>query len=266
MASALAEAGFYVLRYDNRATDDSPGMGDLTFADRITCARAAIAFLRRRFDLEAVVGWGICMAGTILLHCGESGVREETPDGLVLCNVLASPDAVWKGRIGLKDVPLRNVTRQIFFRGNMLRKLWEAPRKLHIYRENLLRLVEGKLARFQRPDPEVERIRAGIGTSGRLLAKYPGPCLMIFGEKDPSRKLFFEEVNPGDRLGLAKKALPPDWAVVSDGDHTFASREQTADLIRYTLDWIEKFRRERLSTFTPSIRGEHGIPSPPFAH
>ena len=47
VAQALAEAGFFVLRYDNRGMCDSPGMNEqLTFEDRVADAGAATEFFQ----------------------------------------------------------------------------------------------------------------------------------------------------------------------------------------------------------------------------
>src|SRR5260370_15935283 len=53
VAEALVQAGFFVLRYDNRGTCDSPGICELTFAYRVADARAAVAFFRRQYRLVA---------------------------------------------------------------------------------------------------------------------------------------------------------------------------------------------------------------------
>jgi hypothetical protein len=55
--------------------------------------------------------------------------------------------------------------------------------------------------------------------------------------------------------------------VVKDGDHSFASGEQTADLIRYTLEWLEQFRHRHVQSTSPvSIKGEHGLSSSSATH
>lgn len=242
-AEAMADAGFYVLRYDNRGTCDSPGRCELTFAHRVTDARAALAYFRTRYRLETVVGWGLCMAAAVLVHCTTSPFPEERLDGLVLSNILAHPSDGWLPEFGEKvDV------REMFLGGNVMRKVGQLLRNFHAFRRNLPGLAAKVFKRHWKPQLELVRLHSALDRVGKLLAEYSGPCLLVFGEKDPLRKRFFEQVNPGDRLRLAKKRVPPDWAVINDGDHALASREQTADLIHCTLRWLERFRQEHQPT------------------
>ena len=250
LADAAARAGFHVLRYDNRGTGDSPGVCDPSFAQRVKDARTSIGFFRTRYRLEAVVGWGLCLGASVTAHC-TVGVRgEERVDGMILCNILAQGSRVSHPELDYKIVDIPTLCRHMFLDGNLLRKLRQAPRKLHIYRKNVPKLATNLLKRYGK-ERQLEQQRSGVARVGELLASYPGPCLMIFGGKDAYWTCFLEQVNPGDRLGLAKKRLPLDWAIVDDGDHTFASREQTNELVGYTLQWLERFRREH----APSLAG-----------
>lgn len=266
LGEAMAQAGFHVLRYDNRGTSDSPGLCDLTFTQRVADARAAIGFFRIRYRLDVLIGWGLCMGAAVLVHCTASARAEERLDGLVLCSILAHPSDAWLPQHYGKKVNVPRLARDMLFDGNLLTKLWHAPGKFHIYRKNLPRLVAKLMAPIRRPMPELEQVRSAVGGVGELLAQYPGPCLMIFGEKDAYRASFLEHVNPGDRLGLARKNVPPDWALIKDGDHVFASQGQAAELIRYTLEWVGQFRHGPLPNITHSpMRGLYGVSSPSVA-
>jgi len=264
VAEATSQAGFYALRYDNRGTDDSPGVHDnLTFADRVTDARTAMGFFRRQYSLDVAVGWGLCGGAAVTLHAAASARTAEMFDGLVLCNLLAAPSTVWDKRVGARIVKPGDVVRQIFLTGNLLRKLRQIPHKLDIYRKSVPKLVAGLLERFRRTDPEIPRMRAAIASCGQLLYQFPRPCLLLFGEKDPALRLFREEVNPDDQLGLAKKAVPPECVLISDGDHSFASRVQTEEVIRNTLGWLGQFSSDRPTGSRAPSPGERvGSPAP----
>lgn len=82
-------------------------------------------------------------------------------------------------------------------------------------------------------------MRNTIARVGSLLSAYDGRCLLIFGEKDSYLTDFNERVNPGDRLGLKAKAIPPEWVLIKNGDHTFSSRDKTEELFRASIDWLE---------------------------
>lgn len=228
LADELARAGFYVLRYDGRGTWDSDGICELTLAARVADARAAIRFFRGRYGLEAMVSWGLCLGAVVALHqAAGASAFEELVDGLVLCNPLLRYSS---------DVA--SAARTVFASENPLRKLWKLLRT----RENWTSKLPALFQRYvlQRETP-TDQLGTAVRKVGNLLKRYPGPMLMIFGENDPNLVVFRKEINPEDCLGLAKKKNPPAWAFVADGDHTFASRKQTAEVLRFTLDWTRPF-------------------------
>jgi pimeloyl-ACP methyl ester carboxylesterase len=243
IGDALAEVGYYVLRYDDRGMCDSPGICDLTFAHRLADAQSALTFFRTRYSLDRVFGWGLCLGAAVAAYCGaEPRNLDERLDGLILCNILADPARVSRPEWGYQKVSLPQVARDFFLRGNFLRKIRNAHHNLGAYRTKLGALA----ARYLHPQPdELVQLRRAIGRVGSLLQLYEGPCLLIFSEKDTYLTEFNERVNPGDKLGLKKKALPPGWVLIKNGDHTFASREKTDELIRVTADWMQVFREGR---------------------
>lgn len=248
-AEAGTEAGFYALRYDNRGYGDSPGVRDVTFADRIADARAALGFFRRRYRLDAIVGWGLCAGASVLVHCTASQDPDERPDGLVLCGTLAVVGDVWLRPYWGEKIELSALVRRVFFEGNLLARLRQVPRRLDSYRESLLKLAAQLRVRMtSRSDPKLQEIRSVLGRVGGLLAQYPGPCLIIFGEKDPVLQRFVDAANPGGRPGMARKGGSTEWLLIQDGDHVFAAREQTAEVISRSLEWLERFRQQRLQT------------------
>src|SRR5579863_4216031 len=92
VSDALAEAGYYALRFDNRGTCDSPGECDLKFRDRIIDLCAAAKFFRSEYRLDGVVFWGLCMGAAVAVHASAHLNRRDKPDAMILCSVLAHPD------------------------------------------------------------------------------------------------------------------------------------------------------------------------------
>ncbi len=260
LAEALAEAGFYALRYDNRGTCDSPGVCNLDFLQRVTDGRSAIAFFRTHYGLDRVLAWGLCMGAAVAVHSAARPGRPEAKlDGLILCNILADPAQASMPEFGYRLVDPAALVRKMVTGEGLLRKLWQAPRKFHIYWENLPRLFATIVRRYLQPEPELDLLQVAISEVGELLAGYAAPSVLVFGEKDFYWSNFVRRVNPNDRLGLAQKRIPTQVKVVRDGDHTFASSEQTAEMIRYTLDWLEGFYGRPLFSPANSIGESHGV-------
>jgi len=262
LADALAEAGFFVLRFDDRGTCDSPGICDLTFLDRVADCRSAVAFFRTRYRLDSMIGWGLCLGAAVAIHsAAEAKGSEDMFDGLVLCSILADPSIVSLPQYGYHNVNLPTVLKDSFLSGGFLRKLREAPRKLRHYRENLPKLARLIFRRYTQREPALEQLRSHIARVAELLAAHEGPCLLIFGEKDPYWANFQTRVNPNDRLGLSRKNNAPSLVLVKEGDHTFASREQTTEMIDATLAWVEPFRSGLLPAFGNSSQGKENAVS-----
>jgi pimeloyl-ACP methyl ester carboxylesterase len=267
LGDALAEAGFYALRFDDRGTCDSPGICDLTFLDRVADCKAAMSFFRERYRLDCLVGWGLCLGASVAVYTDTEEKRaEEKFDGLVLCSILADPSIVSLPQYGYYNVNLPSVIRDSFMSGNILRKILAAPRKLRHYRENLPKLARLIFQRYAQREPALEQLRSHIARVGELLARQEGPSLMIFGEKDPYWQSFQSRVNPDDQLGLSRKKHAPALVIVKDGDHTFASREQTQEMIGATLAWVAPFRDGKLPDVANPYRGKnHAISFAPVA-
>lgn len=239
LGDLFAKEGFYVLRYDDRGMCDSPGNCEITFANRLDDARAAVAFLRTQYRLDTVVGWGLCLGAAVAVHLAvESRNRDAKLDGLMLCSIVADPGIVSLPQFGYERVQLSKLAQEYFLRGNVLRKLWNAPRHLNNYTKKLAILAR----RYLRPDPpELGRLKKAISQVGNALVRYEGPSMLLFGDQDSYLIDFVERVNPGDKLNLKGKKNPPAWILMKDADHTFASREKTLELFRYTLDWSRPF-------------------------
>lgn len=251
LGDRLAEAGFFALRYDDRGMCDSPGICDLTIADRLADAKAAVRFFRGAYKLDVVIGWGLCLGGALAVHTSASHDPLERLGGLILCSIVADPGIVSLPQFGYERVEVSKVAQEFFLRGNVLRKLWNAPRSFQSWKRKLGVLVR---RHSQAAPKELARMKATIGRVGGLLAAYDGPCLMIFGEKDSYLEDFTERVNPDDKLKLKEKPNPPEWVLIENGDHTFSSREKTKQLFQATLNWLERFKNEEQRTVANLVR------------
>lgn len=258
LGDRLARAGFYALRYDDRGMCDSPGIRDLTIADRLADARAAARFFRVIYKLDLVIGWGLCLGATLAVHTSASADPQEQLDALVLCSILADPGIASLPQFGYERVEVSKVAQEFFLRGNVFRKLLNAPRSFRSWMQKLGVIVR----RHVRGAPkELGRMRSTIGRVGSLLAAYDGPCLMIFGEKDSYLKDFTERVNPNDKLELKKKPVPSEWVLIENCDHTFSSGEKTEQLFQVTLNWLARLRN-REPLVVPDVASEGGTEQP----
>ncbi len=255
LGDRLAREGFYALRYDERGMCDSPGECEVTFADRMADARAAVAFFRARYKLDTVVGWGLCLGAAVAVHLAtETDNADARMEGLILCSIVADPGIVSLPQFAYERVQIAKLAQEYFLRGNVLRKLWNAPRHLKSYAKKLAILAR----RYLRPDPpELGRLKTAIGRVGGALASYEGPCLLLFGDQDSYLTDFVERVNPGDKLGLKEKLNPPTWLLMKDADHTFASREKTLELFSHTVEWFRPFLQGSLPSHSETLADEH---------
>lgn len=252
----FADEGFYVLRYDDRGMCDSPGQREVTFADRLDDARAAVAFFRTQYRLDIVIGWGLCLGAAVALHLAvENRNKDARLDGLALCSIVADPGIVSLPQFGYERVEISKMAQEYFLRGNVLRKLWNAPRHLNSYAKKIGVLTR----RYLRPDPpELGRLKKAIGQVGGVLAGYEGPTMLLFGDQDSYLTDFVERVNPGDKLNLKGKRNPPAWILMKDADHTFASRQKTLELFRHTINWSRPFLEGQLPCQSEQPTYEYG--------
>jgi pimeloyl-ACP methyl ester carboxylesterase len=245
VAEALAEAGFYVLRYDDRGTCDSPGECELTVSDRVADACAVFTAFRRQYQLDALISWGLCMGAAVAVLSTAKLQRKARPEAMILCSILADPAIVSGAEFGYEPVNVSAILRSGVLKENPVRKLCRVVRNFCTVREyrSQIRKVASLLAkRYFGGETGLRRRRREISRVSGLLAACQEPCLMVFGERDPYWANFTLRVNPNDKLGLTKKSPRWDWVLVRDGDHTFASAEQTEELIRYTIEWAQAFR------------------------
>jgi pimeloyl-ACP methyl ester carboxylesterase len=257
VGEALAAAGFYALRYDNRGMCDSPGTNSLTFQDRVADAGAAMQSFKDGYQLECVYFWGLCMGAAVALHASAQ-LGSNMPKGIMLCSLLADPRDASLPQFGYGGNPSRVV--EGLSRGNLLKKASRLATDA-TYRKNVGRLVKGVIARVTAREPELERLKKNIGQIGDLLRQYSGPVVMVFGDKDPCWFHFTEGVNANDKLGLSQMGAQRIFLMVEGGDHTFSSMPQTEKVVRWTVEWAEALRDNTAVQFSYSKSGENrGIP------
>ncbi|MGC2193644.1 MAG: alpha/beta fold hydrolase [Terriglobales bacterium] len=256
VGEALAAAGFYALRFDNRGMCDSPGINPLTFEDRVADADAATRFFKSEYRLDSVYFWGLCMGAAVAMHAsGQSGPT--VPEGIMLCSLLADPRDAALPQFGFASNPSRVV--EGLSRG-VLKKASRFATDA-TYRKNIVRLLKGVATRVAAREPELERLKKNIGEVGDLLRKYSGPIVLVFGDKDPCWTHFVEGVNANDKLGLAEMGERRKFLMLDGGDHTFSSRAQTEKVIEWTVEWAEALRDGRAAHYSYSkLEENRGIP------
>jgi alpha-beta hydrolase superfamily lysophospholipase len=239
VAQALAESGFFVLRYDNRGMCDSPGMNEqLAFEDRIADAKAATEFFQTEYRLETIYFWGLCMGAAVAVHTGVQMGRQ-APQGMMLCSLLADPRDAALPQTGYGASTAR--LAEGFSKGNLAKKIMRLFTD-STYRKNVGLFGKALLKRFSTRQPELQLLQKKIGQLAQLLRHYNGPMVLLFGDKDPCWAHFQERVNPDDKLGLAKKAIAPQFVLLEGGDHTFSSMQQTKQMVQWTVEWAEALR------------------------
>lgn len=252
VGESLAAAGFYALRYDNRGMCDSPGINPVTFQDRVADASAATDFFKREYRLDSIFFWGLCMGAAVALHTSAQP-GTECPEGIMLCSLLADPRDASLPQFGYGANPSRVV--ESMSRG-MLKKASRFVTDA-TYRKNVGRLLKGVVTRVAAREPELERLQKKIGQVGQLLQQYPGPIVLVFGDKDPCWAHFEERVNANDQLGLAKMGSKRRFVLLEGGDHTFSSGAQTQCVIDWTVEWAEALRDGTKAQFKQSNLGEN---------
>jgi pimeloyl-ACP methyl ester carboxylesterase len=250
LAETLAAKGFYVLRFDNRGTCDSPGDCDFAFQNRVEDACAAAHYFSAEYKLDQLLLWGLCMGAAVSVHCSSQLNGDSRLGGMMLCSLLANPvDA------SLPEFDYKPVTVSAYMRNGMLNGgPWKRLRSFVSdsgYRANVFRSLAALMQRHSSVGGKFKEVRSQIGRVGPLLARYEGPTLLVYGGADPYWTGFAQSVNSGDKLRLSKMKFPPKLVVVSEGDHMFNSVHTTAEVIRLSVSWAEAFREGKAPTSQP---------------
>lgn len=240
LAESLAEAGFYVLRFDNRGACDSLGDCEFSFENRIDDASAAARYFSAQYDLDHLLMWGLCMGAAVAVHASAQ-LGEETPlGGMMLCSMLADPvDA------SLPELDYKPATVSAYMRNGLLNGgAWQRVRSFLSdsgYRANVWQSLSA-LTKKREIAAKFKDVCQQIGRVGPLLAKYSGPTLLVYGETDPYWTAFTHRINPKDKLHLSEMKFPPKLVVIRDGDHMFNSVETAAEVIQLSVSWAKAFR------------------------
>jgi pimeloyl-ACP methyl ester carboxylesterase len=250
LADTLAARGFYVLRFDNRGTCDSPGDCDFAFQGRVADACAAAHFFSAEYKLDHLLLWGLCMGAAVSVHCSTQLNGESRLAGMMLCSLLANPvDA------SLPEFDYKPVTVSAYVRNGMLNGgPWKRLRSFLSdsgYRANVFRALAALRQNRSSVGNAFKDVCLQIGRVGQLLARYDGPTLLVYGSADPYWTGFSQSVNSGDKLRLAKMKFPPKLVVVSEGDHMFNSVDATVEVIQLSVSWAEAFREGKAPTSRP---------------
>ena len=257
LGEALAAAGFYALRYDNRGMCDSPGINPLTFDSRLADVGPATQFFKSEYRLEAVFFWGLCMGAAVALHAS-AALGAEISEGIMLCSLLADPGDVSLPQFGYGATPSRVVAG--LSRGNVLKRASRFVTDA-AYRKSVGRMLKGVVTQIAAREPELEWLKKYIGQVGDLLRRYHGPIVLVFGDKDPCWTHFVERVNTNDKLGLSQMGSKRIFLMLEGGDHTFSSKPQTDQVIAWTVEWANALRDGTPAQFSHSKLGENrGIP------
>ena len=257
VGEALAGAGFYALRYDNRGICDSPGAYPLTFEGRVSDAVTATRFFKQEYRLDSVLFWGLCMGAATALHA-EVQLGAEIADGIMLCSLLADPRDASLPQFGYGGNPSKVV--ESLSRGGLLKKASRFATDA-TYRKNIVRMLKGVASQVTAREPELETLKEKIAEISPLLQQYRGALTLVFGDKDPCWTHFEERVNEGDKLGLLKMGEKRKFLMVEGGDHTFSSKAQTDQVIDWTVEWAEAGRDGRTVQYSHFKSGDNrGIP------
>jgi pimeloyl-ACP methyl ester carboxylesterase len=254
---ALAAAGFYALRYDNRGMCDSPGINTVTFEERVADAIEATRFFKREYRLDTIFFWGLCMGAAVAMHASAKAGAEK-PEAIMLCSLLADPGDASLPQFGYGANPSRVVAG--LSKGNVLKRASRFVTDA-TYRKNVGRLLKGVATRVAAREPELERLKKSIGEIGNLLRQYAGPIVLVFGDKDPCWFHFRDGVNAEDKLGLNAMGTKRNFVLLEGGDHTFSSKPQTDQVIAWTVEWAQALRDGAAAQFSHSRLGDNrGIP------
>lgn len=263
LGDELADAGFYAFRYDDRGTGDSSGDCALSFRDRIADLCAASKFLRQQYSLDEVVFWGHCMGAAVTVHAAARLERDEKPDGMILCSLMAHSADVTLPDLGYGPTTISGLlqsTRSGTWLTRIRRLLTDGS-----YRRRTTVWLRAVAAGCMGTDTGIKQLQADVGKIGGILARYNRPLLLIFGEKDPFLVSFNKYVNADDKLGLNRDASPAAMAIVHDGDHGFASRQMMREVIEATVEWVRTLCTSNTRISSAYAESTDGIFAKPVA-
>lgn len=200
-ARKLAQAGFYVLRFDFRGSGESQGQFiRMTVSGEISDALAAIRWFKENtgVDPNQIAVLGLSMGGCVAAYTAvQSDVK-----ALVFWSGVAKPVEVFA-----QDAPYEVMLNQVKQTGYLDFKGWKVG---YPFVEELHSL-----------DP-LEVVR-----------EYIGPILVVHGSKDPvvpveHGQCYYEEAGSEDK----------EMIIIGDADHTYNKTEWEQEVITKTTNWL----------------------------
>lgn len=232
----LSARGYPAFRFDYRGMGDSHG-SFRGFEDVGQDIRAAVdKFFASVDGLTEIVLWGECDAASAILLYAH---RDPRVKGVVLLNPWVHTDAgqakavlrfyylnrvmqpsFWRKVVGLKFNPLASISSVL--------RLWRQSRAtavpVHAPGRRLDAEIPGDLAL---PD----RLLMG-------LQRFKGPVLLVLSGRDLIAREFETVVNGSPAWQEQLRLKPVSRHDVPDGDHTFSSAAQRAEVANLGLDWL----------------------------
>ena len=205
MARRLADAGFFVMRFDFRGSGESEGdFSDMTIPAEIDDARVALAWLRGQpeVDPKRVSLLGLSMGGAIATSlAGE----DEDIAGLILWSALAQPSMLVSQSVTTAD---------------------KTPSPLGVQKDGNFDMGGNLVGKaFKETAGEVQPLKS--------IQKYAGEVLILHGTRDevvpPSEAERYFEAAGEERASL-------HW--IQGADHTYNAHIWEQEVLKLTVDWL----------------------------
>lgn len=235
---ALVAQGFHVLRFDFRGTGDSEGsLANVTEADVnafVNNSRAAIDFMRQRYQLKHWYLLGLCTGGEIAaIYASSSNVVH----GLILWSTASHFNAF------RAEQPSRRLSHylRVYFRKLILRSTWQRLLSGKVHVQGITHTLFADFGAASHPTGT----KPALPPYRNLFVSLQGPVLLAYGTADPHAKssaLFFEE-------RLKEQNIPYSLHLIEGADASFSARQFEAEVLAITCNWL-------ISTSSP----EHSIP------
>lgn len=231
VARQLCDAGFHVLRYDNRGYGDSEGTETRAFEEWLADAVTATDFFRSELDLEQLWGWSLCVGCLLAVHAATE--RPGSFDGFVFCNALFDRDFV-SGNGTPKRLPAAPTSQPLW------RRVAGPPvRKARRLRRGLSRVLAQTLAPGSRPEEFRSSIHHHLTEFPSVLAALALPKLMIFGDGTPHVLRYQEKILSHPEMAAQAHSVVTDLSVVTGGDHNFAVIDHERQVIDQSTAWLK---------------------------
>ena len=235
----LCARGYPAFRFDYRGMGDSHG-SFRGFEDVGQDIRAAVdKFFASVDGLEEIVLWGECDAASAILLYAHRDLRVK---GVVLLNPWVHTDAgqakavlrfyylnrvmqpsFWRKVVGLKFNPLASISSVL----SLWRQLRATAAPAHAPGARLDAEIPGDL-------PLPDRLLMG-------LQRFRGPVLLVLSGRDLIAREFETVVNGSAAWQEQLRLKPVSRHDVPDGDHTFSSAAQRAEVANLGLDWLRRW-------------------------